>query len=155
MPSFSFNILLRRKKKKGKQVIKCLCGMDSPKLCVPSTRGTLLAICPLTHPHPFLIPPLPSSVFLPYHSLITCLLNLQCNWLIRRGKTPPSSIPGSTQLLGIRKTRMSKVNQKEKDKYSILKHVYGIQKYDTDNPHAGQQRRHRHKEQILLDGRRG
>ena len=44
----------------------------------------------------------------------------------------------------------NEVSQNEKDKYHILMHIYGIQKDSTDDStFRRQQRRHRHKEQIL------
>ena len=45
----------------------------------------------------------------------------------------------------------SEVSQKEKDKYCILAHIYGIQKDATSNPHAEQQRRDRDTKNGLLD----
>ena len=51
----------------------------------------------------------------------------------------------------------SEVNQKEKDKYHILTHRYEPRKVVLMNLHAGQQRRHRQKEQTSghSAGRRG
>ena len=47
----------------------------------------------------------------------------------------------------------SDVSQKEKDQYSILTHMYGIQKDGNDD--MRQQKKHRYKEQIFgLCGRR-
>ena len=40
------------------------------------------------------------------------------------------------------------LTQKEKDKYPILTHIYGIQKDGTDAPVSGQQWRRRHGEQT-------
>ena len=40
------------------------------------------------------------------------------------------------------------VSQKEKDKYCILIHIYGIRKMVLMNLFAGQQRRSRHREQT-------
>ena len=40
----------------------------------------------------------------------------------------------------------SEVGQKEKDKYCILTHIYGIQKNGTENLLTGQQWRNRHRE---------
>ena len=37
----------------------------------------------------------------------------------------------------------------QKDKYCILTHIYRIQKDSTDDLPFGQQKRHRHREQIL------
>ena len=52
----------------------------------------------------------------------------------------------------------SEVSQKEKDKYCILIHIYGIRKMVLMNLFAGQQRRSRHREQTyghVVEGRRG
>ena len=51
----------------------------------------------------------------------------------------------------------SEVSQKEKDKYHILMHIYGIQKDSVINLFAGQQRRCRYKGQTFghSRGRRG
>ena len=44
----------------------------------------------------------------------------------------------------------------QKDEYSILTHIYGIQKDGTDDPmYSADIKRHRHKEQtFVLSGRR-
>ena len=42
----------------------------------------------------------------------------------------------------------SEVSQKDKDKYCIVSHVYGIQKGSISYLWVGQQRRHRHKEET-------
>ena len=46
----------------------------------------------------------------------------------------------------------SKATQKEKDKYCILTHIYGIQKDGTKKLSAGQQWRKRHREQTYGHG---
>ena len=43
----------------------------------------------------------------------------------------------------------SEVSQKEKHQYSILTHIYGIQKDSNNNLYARQQKRHRCKEQTF------
>ena len=43
----------------------------------------------------------------------------------------------------------SEVSQKEKYQYSILKHIYGIQKDGKDDPKCETEKRHRYKEQTL------
>ena len=47
------------------------------------------------------------------------------------------------------------VNQKEKDKYHILMHIYGIQKNGTGNLLTEQQWRNRHREQTSGHVERG
>ena len=47
------------------------------------------------------------------------------------------------------------VSQKEKDKYRILLHIYGIQKNGTEELIPGQQWRNRHREQTNGHGERG
>ena len=47
----------------------------------------------------------------------------------------------------------SEVSQKEKDKYCILTHIYGIQKNGTENLLTGQQWRNRHRESTVDMGR--
>ena len=42
----------------------------------------------------------------------------------------------------------SEVNQKEKHQYSILMHIYGIEKDGNNDPISRQQKRHRCKEQT-------
>ena len=50
--------------------------------------------------------------------------------------------------------RQSEVSQKEKHQYSILTHIYGIQKDGNDDPVCRQQKRHRCVEQTFgLRGR--
>ena len=49
----------------------------------------------------------------------------------------------------------SEVSQKEKDKYCILIHIYGIRKMVLMNLFAGQQRRSRHREQTYGHRKRG
>ena len=52
----------------------------------------------------------------------------------------------------------SEVSQKEKDKYRILMHIYGIQKNGTQEfiySSGGQQWRNRHREQTYGDGEKG
>ena len=51
----------------------------------------------------------------------------------------------------------SEASQKEKNKYCIIKHMYGIWKDGIMNLFAGQERRHKHKEQTFghSGGRRG
>ena len=43
----------------------------------------------------------------------------------------------------------TEVSQKENERYCILTHIYGFQKDGTADLCAGQQRRHRHKEQTF------
>ena len=49
----------------------------------------------------------------------------------------------------------SEVSQKEKDKYHILMHIYGIQKMVLKNLFAGQQWTNTHREQTYGHGERG
>ena len=49
----------------------------------------------------------------------------------------------------------SEVSKKEKDKYHILMHIYGIYKNGTKNLFTGQQWRKRHREQTYGPGERG
>ena len=49
----------------------------------------------------------------------------------------------------------SEVSQKEKDKYRILTHIYGIQKNDTEEIIIGQQWKNRYREQTYGHGERG
>ena len=49
----------------------------------------------------------------------------------------------------------SEVSQKEKDKYCILIHIYGIRKMVLMNLSSGQQWRNRHGEQAYGHGGRG
>ena len=51
----------------------------------------------------------------------------------------------------------SELSQKEKDKYHILTHIYGIEKNGPDVSIAGQQHRHRYREHTCVHswGRRG
>ena len=44
----------------------------------------------------------------------------------------------------------SEVSQKEKHQYSIIIHIYGIQKDGNDDPYSRQQKNHRYKN-VLLD----
>ena len=46
----------------------------------------------------------------------------------------------------------SKVSQKDKNKYRMLMHIYGIQKDGTDEPILGQQWRCSHREQTYGQG---
>ena len=48
----------------------------------------------------------------------------------------------------------SEVSQKEKDKYHILTHIFGIQKMVLKNLFAGQQWRNRHRKQTYGHGER-
>ena len=49
----------------------------------------------------------------------------------------------------------SEVSQKEKDKYCIVMHIYGIQKNGTKNLFTEQQWRNRHREQTQGHGEKG
>ena len=49
----------------------------------------------------------------------------------------------------------SKASQKQKDKYCILTHIYGIQKNDTEEIIIGQQWKNRYREQTYGHGERG
>ena len=48
----------------------------------------------------------------------------------------------------------SEISQKEKDKYHLLVHIYGIQEKVLKNLFTGQQWRNRHREQTCGDGER-
>ena len=49
----------------------------------------------------------------------------------------------------------SEVSQKEKNKYHILMHIYGIQKNGTENLFTGQRWRNRYREQAYGHKERG
>ena len=49
----------------------------------------------------------------------------------------------------------SELSHKEKDKYHILTHIYGILKKVLKNLYTGQQWRNRHREQTYGHGERG
>ena len=59
-----------------------------------------------------------------------------------------------TRQINLEPIIQSEVSQKEKDKYHILMHTYGIQKEGTNELFARQQWRNRHKEQICGHGER-
>ena len=58
--------------------------------------------------------------------------------------------------MNLEPTIQSEVSQKEKEKYHILAHIYGIQKSGTEkNLFTGQQWRNRHREQTQGLGKKG
>ena len=54
--------------------------------------------------------------------------------------------------MNLEPVKQSEVSQKEKDKYRILTHIYGIQKNGTKDLFLGQQWRNRHREQNYGHG---